>query len=200
MLSSETTYVDPRKRRTVQLLQSALGALLKEETFHNITVQDIAARAGINRATFYAHFTDKYDLLNASVRELFEEQLKARLSKCKSFTQEHLRLLALTVFEYVGTFMGTCSGGGTQTDEGPVMMISVQTSVYETLLKWLKTVPGRADSLETVALMTSWAIFGSALQWTRTNRHQSPEKLVDAMMPVLLDGIGRYVEVDVAVM
>ena len=53
---------DPRVKRTRKLLQDALLELLAEKSFDAITVQDIAERSTINRATFYAHFVDKYDL------------------------------------------------------------------------------------------------------------------------------------------
>jgi AcrR family transcriptional regulator len=52
--------LDPRVRRTRQLLQDALLALLAEKRFEAITVQDITERATLNHATFYAHFADKW--------------------------------------------------------------------------------------------------------------------------------------------
>src|ERR1700690_1925078 len=50
---------DPRVKRTRLLLEQAFMVVLKEKGFQTITVQDIAQRAGVNRATFYAHFEDK---------------------------------------------------------------------------------------------------------------------------------------------
>jgi AcrR family transcriptional regulator len=47
--------MDPRVRRTRKLLQDALRSLLFERRFSRISVQDIAERATVNRATFYAH-------------------------------------------------------------------------------------------------------------------------------------------------
>ena len=42
-------------------------------------MQDIAARAEVNRATFYAHFEDKNALMDYTAREMFREQLDAAL-------------------------------------------------------------------------------------------------------------------------
>ena len=58
---------DPRVRRTRQLLQQALDKLLQTKDFENISVQDIAEAATVNRATFYDHFADKFALLEYSV-------------------------------------------------------------------------------------------------------------------------------------
>lgn len=55
---------DPRVKRTRQLLMQAFMELLKEKKdISSISVQDIAERATLNRATFYAHFEDKYAFL-----------------------------------------------------------------------------------------------------------------------------------------
>ena len=56
------TEADPRVRRTRKLLQDAFIALVIEKGFEAVTVQMLATRAMINRATFYRHYQDKYDL------------------------------------------------------------------------------------------------------------------------------------------
>ena len=54
---------DRRVERTEQLLRGALVALIKEKGFEALTVQEIIDRANVGRATFYAHFDNKDDLL-----------------------------------------------------------------------------------------------------------------------------------------
>jgi AcrR family transcriptional regulator len=73
---------DLRVRRTRKLLFQALIELAIEKGFAAITVQEIADRAMVNRATFYRHYFDKHDLLDAYMREVYEltasqEQLPA---------------------------------------------------------------------------------------------------------------------------
>ena len=64
---------DPRVKRTRQLIQDAFVALVGEKGFENVTVQHIAERAPVNRATFYSHYHDKYDLLDKSIEEMLEK-------------------------------------------------------------------------------------------------------------------------------
>ena len=66
---SHEAQTDLRIRRTHKFLQEAMIDLITEKGFDAITVGDIAARAMINRATFYRHYQDKYDL----VAKIFEE-------------------------------------------------------------------------------------------------------------------------------
>ena len=54
---------DRRVERTQQLLRAALVSLIEEKGFEALTVQDIIDRANVGRATFYAHFDNKEDLL-----------------------------------------------------------------------------------------------------------------------------------------
>jgi len=66
---SHEEQIDLRIRRTHKFLQEAMIELITEKGFDAITVGEIAERAMINRATFYRHYQDKYDL----VAKIFEE-------------------------------------------------------------------------------------------------------------------------------
>ncbi|HJV46490.1 MAG TPA: TetR/AcrR family transcriptional regulator [Bacillota bacterium] len=65
--------VDPRVKRSRRYLQEALVSLIEEKGFDSITVLDLTKRADLNRATFYLHFRDKYDLLEQSMDEMLEQ-------------------------------------------------------------------------------------------------------------------------------
>jgi AcrR family transcriptional regulator len=64
---------DLRVRRTRKLLRQALIELTIEKGFAAVTVQDIAERAMVNRATFYRHYLDKYDLLDQYTNEIYDD-------------------------------------------------------------------------------------------------------------------------------
>ena len=71
---------DLRVRRTRKMIQEALIALIEERGFDAISVGDIAERAMINRATFYRHYEDKYDLtlkIFAEAMEKLERDMRA---------------------------------------------------------------------------------------------------------------------------
>lgn len=57
--------LDPRVKRTMKMFEEALLELLSEKEYKKITVQEITKRASLNRATFYLHFYDKDELLEA---------------------------------------------------------------------------------------------------------------------------------------
>jgi len=63
---------DRRVLRTRDTLGDALVALMHEKRFDDITVQEVLDRARVGRATFYAHYRDKDDLLLSDVEDFLE--------------------------------------------------------------------------------------------------------------------------------
>src|SRR3984893_1278216 len=89
MLHSDCERLDPRIRRTRHLLQDALRNLLTQQEFDKISVQDITEAATVNRATFYAHYEDKFALLGELIRVTFLDLLAQRGGKFDGIPGNH---------------------------------------------------------------------------------------------------------------
>lgn len=50
-------------QRTDRAIQDAMIRLLREKSFEKLTVQDILDETPVTRATFYAHYHDKYEVV-----------------------------------------------------------------------------------------------------------------------------------------
>ena len=71
-------HLDRRVQRTRKSLQDSLMALILEEGYDEISIQDITEKANLGRATFYLHFKDKDELLLEVMNQLildFMEQV-----------------------------------------------------------------------------------------------------------------------------
>jgi AcrR family transcriptional regulator len=64
------TKTDRRSLRTRRLLLQAMVELMRVKRYDAITVQEITEQANVGRSTFYAHFTDKDDLLVDGVHRM----------------------------------------------------------------------------------------------------------------------------------
>ncbi|RJS59268.1 TetR/AcrR family transcriptional regulator [Bacillus sp. PK3_68] len=65
---------DPRVIRSKEMFKNAVFSLLSEDAaIPNLTVQKVAAKAGLNRTTFYLHYQDIQDLLTHITAEIVNE-------------------------------------------------------------------------------------------------------------------------------
>ncbi|MBQ8835281.1 MAG: TetR/AcrR family transcriptional regulator [Oscillospiraceae bacterium] len=53
---------NPQFKRTDKAIMQALISLLNKKPFEKITIQDILDETPVTRATFYAHYRDKYEI------------------------------------------------------------------------------------------------------------------------------------------
>ena len=67
--------MDRRIEKTYTDLQASMRSLLGKTTWDKITIQALCSSAGISRSTFYAHFSDKEDLLDSLLQQ-FEVAMK----------------------------------------------------------------------------------------------------------------------------
>jgi AcrR family transcriptional regulator len=99
---------DPRVKRTRQLIRQAFINLTEEKGFKAVTIKDIAERATVNRATFYAHYEDKNALLNDLTEEAFYKMITDHLEPTDTFTEAACRQLILLTYEYAKQFYQIC--------------------------------------------------------------------------------------------
>jgi len=114
--ADSSVKLDPRVKRTRQLLIQALIDLMKEKGFQTISVQNLSERAGINRATFYAHFPDKFALLEYFIREGFQREIDERMLNACQFSLQNLRTLIIAVCEFVTKVHSNCVPPRTNTN------------------------------------------------------------------------------------
>ena len=188
--SSAVAKIDPRIKRTRKLLLDAFISLIAEKSFEDITVQDIAARATVNRATFYAHFVDKYALVDTLIRESFAQLLQRRLITHTGSAQEHLRQLFLAVTDHLTMLHGQCKHRYPMFDS--LVEAQIKAQLRDNVCSWLLEHSAHAHSrqrVDLVATIISWAIYGAALEWSQRAGAQSPEAFADEALPLIAASI-----------
>lgn len=178
MVQKTGETLDPRILRTRQLLQQALDKLLQKKEFDEISIQDIAQTATVNRATFYDHYTDKFQLLGCMVGCRFHELLRERQVQFGGSCSSELRAIALAVCDYLTRMQGT----NCKRQLEPHMESAIITAVREILLSGLKKhLRESAIPQEMMAASASWAIYGAAKEWVQTPNRGSSEEIADTV-------------------
>lgn len=68
---------DHRTRVTRMLIRKAFMELLRQKPIQSISIKELCSLAGINRGTFYTHYTDIHDLMGQIEAEMLEDFEKA---------------------------------------------------------------------------------------------------------------------------
>jgi AcrR family transcriptional regulator len=168
--SVETT--DPRVLRSRRMLMESLAKLLIKKEFDDISVQEIADEATLNRATFYLHYPDKAALLQALTDVRFRDLMERRGI---SFTDcdGALRAIALGVCDYLAETT-SCPGLLARIPlEGSI--IAVVEGMFREGIARHKMAPGVDAGL--VATTAAWAVFGAARRWFQTSDRIPAEEM-----------------------
>lgn len=175
---------DPRVRRTRRMLQEALAGLLDTENFEKISVSDIAQRATLNRATFYAHYPDKFALLECLVGSRFEELLAKRNVVFDGCCHQAIHGIILAMCDYLADLPSMACSSRAQ--EGKYFESALIAVVREMLLAGLRThPPAEPATAELLAGTLSGAIYGGAHEWLRTLNYGSAEEVAYAIFELI---------------
>jgi AcrR family transcriptional regulator len=181
--------MDPRVRRTRKLLQDAFSSLVYEKRFSAMSVQDIAERATVNRATFYAHYVDKEDLARNVLKTDFHAAVMHRFTERPALSYENIVEFAVGVFEWMGKMHESCpeTAAELQDTVGKV----VQQELYSLMELWVsasrayqRLFPGCAK--ETVVTALSWTIYGGAHRWSSSDRKIPPRQICRGLVSILV--------------
>ncbi|MBP1973049.1 TetR/AcrR family transcriptional regulator [Cohnella thailandensis] len=186
-----TRTEDPRVKRTRQLLMQAFMELLEQKkNVSSISVQDITAYATVNRSTFYAHFEDKFAFLESWMREKFKEKLQDELPNAALSDIGSLRTLILIVYDFLFCTRPYLTLSDRQYE--PLFQVAMQKELYDLLLTWLSEQAEPTvsrETVETAALIASWGIFGSAVEWSRHPQSKSAEDMARDVLVVVAAGL-----------
>jgi len=186
LLQPETGTTDPRILRSRRMLMDALARLLMKKEFENISVQEIADEATLNRATFYLHYPDKNALLQAMTGVRFRDLIERRgitFTDCNGA----LRAIALGVCDYLAE---------TTSCPGQLAQIPIEGSiipVVEDMFKEGLAHHGMALGVDAAlrATTAAWAVFGAARRWFQTPNRSPAEEVaarIETMVTPVLFG------------
>jgi AcrR family transcriptional regulator len=192
MLHQDCERLDPRIRRTRGLLQDALRKLLEQKEFEKISVQDIAEAATLNRATFYAHYADKFALLGELTRVSFLKLLEQRNVLFDGTCATAFHPIILAVCDYLTDLQKSHSFNQHQFD--PFVERTMIDQIRIVLLDGFERHPTkRTEPQEMIAATASWAIYGAVKAWVNTPDRPSAEQFVstaaELVRPILMAGI-----------
>lgn len=179
---------DPRVLRTRQIITEAFRALLQTKGFDTITIKDIAQKATINRSTFYAHYEDKFALLDEITSQEFENMISEQIIQSQDFSEDVCRRFIELTYNYIVMFSRTCK----HTTKS--IVTQVKGKMNEILFLTIKSILEKnSPSINATinATMISASIYSVAYYWYEANMGDNIEQLIDTVVPFIVNGLQK---------
>lgn len=175
---------DARVSRTRAKLFTSFTELLSQKTFEDITINEVCLRADIRRATFYKHFSDKYDFLAGLTRQL-RQNFEERFQKEKTFTH---RSPTDYYFEYIKALVEYLDRNNTIVKlifDSNLTSTLVSVVVEENYIKTKERLDEDTEkglkliaSTDTVAIYLAGGISNAVIKWLREGKKIERDELV----------------------
>lgn len=191
--------MDSRVIRTKESIRDALVELIEEKGLEVLTVKDITTRAKINRGTFYAHYQDKYDLIDKCEEEFMQEMAAMILENVPNIVTEQGTNFPMTIpltilvsiFEHIDRnrrFMKAILG--------PKGDLSFQTKlkkfVWKTLFESNKNPLIKQENFlvpaEYLISYVASAHIGVIQQWLNSDSKESPQEMAHILSTMTING------------
>jgi len=177
-----TDELDRRVRRTRERLTQALVSLCREKPYGDIRMTELLERADVGRATFYAHYRDKEDLLISTFLGMIDHFEAVGLQRnpdavlpAASFLLQH--------FHEAKEFGRALARAGKM----EVLLRACEARLRRNLEARL---PPRADPPPAITAAVAAGAFTTAVnQWMNAGSQTPPELLADQLERLLAPGV-----------
>lgn len=167
---------DLRIQKTRKALFEALLALMQQKAFEDIKVSDICEKALVNRSTFYAHYSDKYELIQSYINNLqkeLKEELKKNphISTSKEYYLEMLNLFLDHVEKEKDAYASILIN-----NRNSIMIDMIYTALDQDIKDHIEK-EARIPS-EIVSKFYLGAVFNVGIEWIHHPKNYSKEELM----------------------
>lgn len=174
---------DLRVKRTKKALTEAFISLLSKKSFEDITVNELCDEAGIRRATFYKHYTDKFDFLTAyicSLRDRFDNTVwKSDISAPpKEYYVAYAKQLVVFINENSSAINNVIKSNMFPS----LLAIIVEQNYKDTRRLLTASVEAGMKlnaSVDVIASMASGAVAAAIFAWLVMGNNKSADELAD---------------------
>lgn len=183
---------DRRVRKTKKALREGLSVLMAQKNIREISVQELSDLADLNRATFYLHYRDIYDLQQQIENEVVEEINAIMEQYMPTKEGDHPYPLFVALLTYIEDNASLCKMLLGK-NSSRTFLDKLCTIVEERCLRtWLANY--RVQEMEEeLSYFSSYIVYGYVAiieKWVESGMETTPEKLAGMMGSMGLYGIG----------
>ena len=186
---------DLRVKRTKKALAESFVKLMQEKSFEDITINELCDVAGVRRATFYKHYTDKFDFLTAYIgaqRDNFDKTVWN--SDISAPSKEYYVSYAKRLVEFIDSNAAAMDNVLKSNMFPSLLAIVLERNYLDTCRRLEASAAAGmrlAASVEVIASMASGAVAAAIYTWLVGGKKKSASELADeigAVVDYLFEG------------
>ena len=172
--------VDLRILKTRNVLYHSLEELMKNKAFEEIKVSDICNKALINRSTFYAHYSDKYELLAEYINSLkdalrLELEKNSNIKNSREYYIEMIKLLLNHIEEKKDTYIAIMIN-----NKNSITMDILYDVINKTIFDQMKDEKtSKKIPMDIILKFYLGGVLNVCIEWLRSNNKYSKQEIID---------------------
>lgn len=184
--------VNPNRRvkYTKMVLRTSLLELMETQPINKITVKEICTLADVNRGTFYAHYSDPYDLLSQIEQELYEA---IEQSLERSSTEKPTSTLLSDIFAAIAEQGDLCRILFSEYGDRKFIQEIVYMAHDRSMKEW-RVKDGPAWWPDALYAFSAHGIGGAIENWVKTGMQQSPQEMAALVEMVSNQGLQAFLQ------
>lgn len=182
--------LNSRTRRTKAALRASLAALIREKGTADVTVRELATRAGINRATFYIHYHDIDDMLNQIHREILSDLAVVLETHKEEESAERPLAILCDVFRFLQKHSAICSALLCERGD-PVFIEQIKAPIREKCIRDWRQLHADEPDENRAAYFSSYVVSGCVglfEQWLKNGMKETPEEMAQLADRIIRTG------------
>jgi AcrR family transcriptional regulator len=194
-MSRKESELDPRAVRSRRQLQNALMELVAEKRYSDLSIYEVTQRAGLNRSTFYLHYTGLHELLEDCGKELFgqlHDAIYEEFSQKRSSSSQDIEVYTARVFEHLEKYSSFyCSMLGRNGD--PAFQTLFREELEELIFEPMRL--NNANTLEQIVVLRFYTagFMGIAVWWLESEPRISAQEVSHVVVNDLISGYLKFV-------
>lgn len=172
--------VDLRILKTRNVLYHSLEELMKNKAFEEIKVSDICNKALINRSTFYAHYSDKYELLAEYINSLkdalrLELEKNSNIKNSREYYIEMIKLLLNHIEEKKDTYIAIMIN-----NKNSITMDILYDVINKTIFDQMKDEKtSKKIPMDIILKFYLGGVLNVCIEWLKYNNKHSKQEIID---------------------
>ncbi len=169
---------------TRRLLKENLIEILKKKTIQQVSVTELCAAAGINRSTFYAHYSIPMDVLT-EIKKDFAEQLAQSLEQIREENSPRHFLSCICEYIYENREIERIILSNSNEDEVLEAALVSSFQVWGTASPFMQLHEEDEEARRLTMVFYYHGIFRVIREWIRQDMTKSPEEVAEILYSIL---------------